>query len=107
MVCCSLRYRGVEWLELRHGVEAYAEQGKTMGGMIQFDRDAVAAIDIPAAEKAVAAGKGAVRNGVPIVDPAENAGVLTLIPVPKNPHGISQKPAYSTGMTGQSSGRGM
>src|SRR5919206_291275 len=31
------------------------EQGKDMGSMIQFDRDAVAAIDIPAAEKAVAA----------------------------------------------------
>jgi len=68
------------------------EQGKTMGGMIQFDRDAVAAIDIPAAEKAVAAGKGVVRNGVPILDPAENAGVLTLIPVPKNPHGINVTP---------------
>jgi aldose 1-epimerase len=31
MVCCSLRYRAVEWLELRRGVEAYTEQGKTMG----------------------------------------------------------------------------
>src|SRR5499427_7042053 len=68
------------------------EQGKDMGSMIQYDRDAVAAIDIAAAEKAVAAGKGQVRNGVPIVDPAENAGVLTLIPVPKNPHGINVTP---------------
>ncbi|MEO5742866.1 MAG: TAT-dependent nitrous-oxide reductase, partial [Vicinamibacterales bacterium] len=42
------------------------EQGKDMGSMIQYDRDAVAAIDIPAAEKAVAAGRGEVRNGVPI-----------------------------------------
>src|SRR5215468_5716371 len=48
------------------------EQGKNMGAMIQYDRDAVAAIDIPAAEKAVAAGKGHTRNGVPILDPAEN-----------------------------------
>jgi len=68
------------------------EQGKSMGGMIQYDRDAVAAIDIPAAEKAVAAGKGVVRNGVPILDPADNPGVLTLIPVPKNPHGINVTP---------------
>jgi aldose 1-epimerase len=31
MVCCSLRYRGVEWLEQRGGLAAYTEQGKTMG----------------------------------------------------------------------------
>src|SRR5215510_7567331 len=68
------------------------EQGKDMGSMIQYDRDAVAAIDIPAAEKAVAAGKGQVRNGVPILDPEENPGVLTLIPVPKNPHGVNATP---------------
>src|SRR5215471_8052009 len=48
------------------------EQGKDMGGMIQFDRDAVAAIDIPAVEKAVADGRGEVRNAIPILDPAEN-----------------------------------
>src|SRR5580765_4832178 len=68
------------------------EQGKDMGSMIQYDRDAVAAIDIPAAEKAVAAGKGHVRNGVPILEPSENPCVLTLIPVPKNPHGINVTP---------------
>src|SRR5262245_49144386 len=45
------------------------EQGKDMGSMIQFDRDALAAIDIAAAEKAVADGKAQVRNGVPIIDP--------------------------------------
>src|SRR5687767_12022001 len=68
------------------------EQGNTMGAMIQYDRDAVAAIDIPAAEQAVAAGKGVVRNGVPILDPADVPGILTLIPVPKNPHGINVTP---------------
>ncbi|MCC7416208.1 MAG: cupredoxin domain-containing protein [Acidobacteria bacterium] len=68
------------------------EQGKDMGSMIQYDRDAVAAIDIPAAEAAVAAGKGEVRNGVPILDPAEVTGILTLIPVPKNPHGVNATP---------------
>lgn len=68
------------------------EQGKDMGSMIQYDRDAVAAIDIPAAEAAVAAGKGQVRNGVPIIDPADTSGILTLIPVPKNPHGVNVTP---------------
>jgi nitrous-oxide reductase len=68
------------------------EQGKDMGAMIQYDRDAVAAIDIPAAEKAIAAGRGHVRNGVPILDPADNEGLLTLIPVPKNPHGVNATP---------------
>ena len=68
------------------------EQGKTMGGMIQFDRDALAAIDIAAAEKAVADGKAVVRNGVPIIDPEQATGVLTLIPVPKNPHGVNVTP---------------
>ena len=68
------------------------EQGKDMGGMIQFDRDALAAIDIAAAEKAVAEGKAEVRNGVPIIDPEHAPGVLTLIPVPKNPHGVNVTP---------------
>ncbi len=68
------------------------EQGRNMGSMIQFDRDAVAAIDIAAAERAVAAGRGQVRNGVPILDPSEVADVLTLIPVPKNPHGVNVTP---------------
>jgi nitrous-oxide reductase len=68
------------------------EQGKSMGGMIQFDRDALAAIDISAAEKAVAEGKAEVRNGVPIIDPETAPGVLTLIPVPKNPHGVNATP---------------
>jgi galactose mutarotase-like enzyme len=31
MVCCSLRHRGAEWLERRLGLDAYVEQGKTMG----------------------------------------------------------------------------
>ncbi|MBV8218249.1 MAG: aldose 1-epimerase [Solirubrobacterales bacterium] len=31
LVCCSLAVGGVEWLERRRGVRAYAEQGKTMG----------------------------------------------------------------------------
>lgn len=31
MVCYSLRHRGTEWLEQRLGLDAYVEQGKTMG----------------------------------------------------------------------------
>jgi nitrous-oxide reductase len=68
------------------------EQGRQMDAMIQFDRDAVAAIDIAAAEKAVTDGKGHVQNGVPVLDPEENPGLLTLIPVPKNPHGVNVTP---------------
>ncbi len=68
------------------------EQGKDANAMMQLDRDAVAAIDIPAAEKAVADGKGEMRNGVPILDPAVVPGILTLIPVPKNPHGVNASP---------------
>ena len=31
MICCSLRHRDTEWLEQRLGLDAYVEQGKTMG----------------------------------------------------------------------------
>src|SRR5690242_5905918 len=31
MVCCSLRHDGTELLDLRRGLETYAEAGKTMG----------------------------------------------------------------------------
>jgi nitrous-oxide reductase len=68
------------------------EQGKDMGSMIQYDRDAVAAIDIPMAEMLAAEGRGEVRHGVPILDPAQHAGLMTLIPVPKNPHGVNATP---------------
>jgi nitrous-oxide reductase len=67
------------------------EQGKDLGSMLQYDRDAVAAIDIAAAENAAAAGKGVVQNGVRVLPPDE-PGVLTLIPVPKNPHGVNVTP---------------
>jgi nitrous-oxide reductase len=68
------------------------EQGKDMGAMLQYDRDAVAAIDIPAAEKAVADGRANVRNGGADYRSGAGAGVLTLIPVPKNPHGVNATP---------------
>jgi len=68
------------------------ERGKDMGSMLQYDRDAVVAIDIAAAEKAVSEGRGHIRNGVPILEPEEVPGVETLIPVPKNPHGVNVTP---------------
>jgi nitrous-oxide reductase len=68
------------------------ESAVTSEGMIEKDRDAVAVIDVPAAEKAVADGKATTINGVPVIDPEKVPGVLTLIPVPKNPHGCNVTP---------------
>ena len=68
------------------------ELGTNSEAMIEKDRDAVAAIDVPAAEKAVAEGKTTMINGVPVLDPDKVTNVLTLIPVPKNPHGCNVTP---------------
>lgn len=68
------------------------ENATSSEGMIERDRDAVAAIDVPAAEKAVAEGKFKKINGVAVIDPEQVPGVLTLIPVPKNPHGCNVTP---------------
>ena len=61
-------------------------------GMIERDRDAVGAIDVPLAEKAIAEGKFTKINGVPVIESEKAPGVLTLIPVPKNPHGCNVTP---------------
>ncbi|HPU57725.1 MAG TPA: cupredoxin domain-containing protein, partial [Verrucomicrobiota bacterium] len=58
----------------------------------QFDRDAVGAIDVPLAEKALAEGKYTTINGVPVIESEKVPGVLTLIPVPKSPHGCNVTP---------------
>lgn len=68
------------------------ENAITVEGMIERDRDAVAAIDVPLAEKALAEGKSTKINDVPVIKPEEVPGVLTLIPVPKNPHGCNVTP---------------
>ena len=68
------------------------EMAVSSEGMIERDSDAIAAIDVPAAEKAVAAGKTTMINGVPVIDPEKVPGVLTLVPVPKNPHGCNVTP---------------
>ena len=68
------------------------ENATSSEGMIERDRDAVGAIDVPLAEKALAEGKFTKINGVPVIEPEKNPGVLTLIPVPKNPHGCNVTP---------------
>lgn len=68
------------------------ENAVSSEGMIERDRDAVGAIDVPLAEKALAEGKFNKINGVPVIDSEKVPGVLTLIPVPKNPHGCNVTP---------------
>lgn len=68
------------------------ENATSSEGMIERDQDAIAAIDVPAAEKALADGNFTKINGVPVIDPEKVPGVLTLIPVPKNPHGCNVTP---------------
>jgi len=68
------------------------ENATTSEGMIERDRDAIAAIDVPLAEKAVAEGKATLINGIPVIEAEKAPGVLTLIPVPKNPHGCNVTP---------------
>jgi len=68
------------------------ENAQSSEGMIERDRDAVGAIDVPLAEKALAEGKFVKINGVPVIESEKTPGVLTLIPVPKNPHGCNVTP---------------
>jgi nitrous-oxide reductase len=68
------------------------ENATSSEGMIERDRDAVGAIDVPLAEKALAEGKFTKINGVPVIESEKAPGVLTLIPVPKNPHGCNVTP---------------
>src|SRR6185503_7054992 len=68
------------------------ENATSSEGMIERDRDAVGAIDVPLAEKALAEGKFTKNNGVPVIESEKNPGVLTFIPVPKNPHGCNVTP---------------
>jgi len=68
------------------------ENAVSSEGMIERDRDAVGAIDVPLAEKALAEGKFTKINGVPVIDSQKIPGVLTVIPIPKNPHGCNVTP---------------
>jgi nitrous-oxide reductase len=68
------------------------ENGISSEAMIERDRDAVGAIDVPLAEKALAEGNFTKINGVPVIESEKVPGVLTIIPVPKNPHGCNVTP---------------
>lgn len=68
------------------------ENAVSSEGMIERDRDAVGAIDVPLAEKAVADGNATMIHGVPVIESEKVPGVLTFIPVPKNPHGCNVTP---------------
>ena len=68
------------------------ENAVTSEGMIERDRDAVGAIDVPLAEKALADGNFVKINGVSVIESEKVPGVLTFIPVPKNPHGCNVTP---------------
>jgi nitrous-oxide reductase len=68
------------------------ENATSSEGMIERDRDAVGAIDVPLAEKAISDGKFTKINGVPVIESEKVPGVLTFIPVPKNPHGCNVTP---------------
>jgi nitrous-oxide reductase len=59
----------------------------------QRDNDYAAIVNWRAAEAAVAAGKVAMLDGVPVIDPAKAPGVLYFLPVPKSPHGIDTDPS--------------
>lgn len=69
------------------------EKGSTIEDMIRNDEDAIAAIDIPAAEQALKNGEYVAMGGTKVIDPAKTKEkVLYLIPVPKNPHGCDVSP---------------
>ncbi len=68
------------------------ENAVTSEGMIEFDRDAIGAVNVPLAEQAVAEGKFTRIGGVPVIESEKVPGVLTRVPVPKNPHGCNVTP---------------
>src|SRR5690606_3673592 len=59
----------------------------------QRDRDYAAFVNWRAAEKAVSDGAVEMQSGVPVIDPAQNPGIVYFVPVPKSPHGIDTDPS--------------
>lgn len=59
----------------------------------QKDRDYAVVVNWRAAEAAVKAGRVTTMDGVSVIDPAKEAGVLYYLPVPKSPHGIDVDPS--------------
>ena len=59
----------------------------------QKDRDYLAIVNWRAAAEAVAAGRGTMIDGVPVLDPAEVDGIMYLLPCGKSPHGVDVDPS--------------
>ncbi len=70
------------------------EKGLDIEEMIRNDEDAIAAIDIHAAEEAIEHHEYQEIGGTKVIDPAQvkREKILYLIPVPKNPHGCDVSP---------------
>ena len=68
------------------------ENSLTEAGSIQKDQDAVIAANLPLAEQAVKDGKYTLIDGIKVLDPDKIPGLTTIIPVPKNPHGVNVTP---------------
>lgn len=69
------------------------ENGLDIEEMIRNDEDAIAAIDIHAAEHAIQNHEFEELGGTKVIDPAKvKERILYLIPVPKNPHGCDVSP---------------
>jgi len=59
----------------------------------QLDRDLAAFVNWRRAEEAISAGEITMMDGVPMIDPAKNPGVLYFVEVGKSPHGIDTDPS--------------
>jgi nitrous-oxide reductase len=66
--------------------------GKLEVTSTQKDRDYVAAVNWPAAEKAIKDGKFKTIGGVKVIDPKDVEGVVYLLPAAKSPHGVDVSP---------------
>ncbi|MEK9137881.1 MAG: Sec-dependent nitrous-oxide reductase, partial [Bacteroidota bacterium] len=66
--------------------------GKLEVTSTQKDRDYVAAVNWPAAEKAIKDGKFKMIGGVKVIDPKNVEGIVYLLPAAKSPHGVDVSP---------------
>jgi nitrous-oxide reductase len=67
--------------------------GKLEVSAAQRDRDYLAVVNWKNAEKAATSGKTITVEGIPMIDPAQNDGVMYLLPCGKNPHGADIDPS--------------
>jgi aldose 1-epimerase len=93
MLCCSLRHRGEELLAQNAGVDAYAQQGKTMGIPLLYPwANRLAGFDYSAAGRAVAVPHDRARvrvdaNGLPIHGVLGGLLAWELLGSPAGEHG--------------------